>query len=514
MRILFFLAYSDSIGGAAKQMIIHADLMKSRGHDVIVIIHDDICGKHIKEYDTIFEKLSLKYAACRFSIVTCIENIDLSASAHNEMKIRDIVEEYAPDIIHSLQINISVEKVARQLGIPHVVSIYQMTEGMFNLQWEDILFKYHCCDSDYYCQKWAKGLGIKSECIRVIYKPVDVLNKDVKEKSDCFSIINIGIFDSRKRQLEILKFICGCRDKQIPIHMFFVGKNDTPYGDKCRLFCIQHSLNDLVDFVGEVLDVENYLSLADIMVHASTSESYPGVIVEAMANRIPVICTPIAGIPELVEDEVNGILTKGYGAEDLYEAFLRYLHIRNEGQIDTLKEKAYGTYLNNHTSESAGEKLEAYYSYIMDDYQKRDHSHDNAIFEKAECNVKQFYECHNFSDCSEFTKRHVWYLYHINKACENYKTAAVWGTGNLGPYGAEWCKILGLTIETYIDTHREGEYLGYKLSKPDDEILKSVDVVFVSIGNPDALMEIMPQLEKLGRKRNVDYFIIENNPCL
>jgi glycosyltransferase involved in cell wall biosynthesis len=55
-------------------------------------------------------------------------------------------------------------------------------------------------------------------------------------------------------------------------------------------------------------DVAKRLAESDVFVMASFAEGVPVVLMEAMASELPVVATRIAGIPELVEDGVNGFL--------------------------------------------------------------------------------------------------------------------------------------------------------------------------------------------------------------
>lgn len=69
-------------------------------------------------------------------------------------------------------------------------------------------------------------------------------------------------------------------------------------------------LDDVVEFAGyrSQSDVALMLQQTDMLVLPSFAEGVPVVLMEAMAARVPVVTTQIAGIPELVEDGVSGVL--------------------------------------------------------------------------------------------------------------------------------------------------------------------------------------------------------------
>jgi glycosyltransferase involved in cell wall biosynthesis len=56
-------------------------------------------------------------------------------------------------------------------------------------------------------------------------------------------------------------------------------------------------------------EIPSMLRQADVLVHPSTEEGRPNVILEAMASGLPVVATRVGGIPELVEEGATGLLT-------------------------------------------------------------------------------------------------------------------------------------------------------------------------------------------------------------
>jgi len=67
----------------------------------------------------------------------------------------------------------------------------------------------------------------------------------------------------------------------------------------------------------------DYIKAADFLVLPSRYEGLPNVILEAMAVGTPVIATEVHGIPELIQNDENGILVPPLNADTLREAILR-----------------------------------------------------------------------------------------------------------------------------------------------------------------------------------------------
>ncbi|MDP8909512.1 MAG: glycosyltransferase family 4 protein, partial [Chloroflexota bacterium] len=70
-------------------------------------------------------------------------------------------------------------------------------------------------------------------------------------------------------------------------------------------------LGDRVLFVGYRDDVLEVLDAVDVLVHPSTYDAFPTVLLEAMAARVPVVATAVGGIPEAVVDGETGVLISG-----------------------------------------------------------------------------------------------------------------------------------------------------------------------------------------------------------
>jgi len=67
-------------------------------------------------------------------------------------------------------------------------------------------------------------------------------------------------------------------------------------------------LRDRFVIVPETREVYEYYGLADLFVCTSFEESFPRVLLEAMAFELPIVSTDVHGIPEIVEDGREALL--------------------------------------------------------------------------------------------------------------------------------------------------------------------------------------------------------------
>lgn len=105
---------------------------------------------------------------------------------------------------------------------------------------------------------------------------------------------------------------------------------EEPYEQELRELTSKLRLEDVVSFTGFVHDVPRRIAELEIMVHASTiSEPFGLVAIEAMAQSKPLIATRGGGIPEIVIDQVTGLLIPMNDADAMARAMITLL--RNPG---------------------------------------------------------------------------------------------------------------------------------------------------------------------------------------
>jgi glycosyltransferase involved in cell wall biosynthesis len=72
----------------------------------------------------------------------------------------------------------------------------------------------------------------------------------------------------------------------------------------------RYNLEDTVFLVGRIDEAEKYLKAFDIFTLTSITEALPYVILEAGQAGLPIIASGVGGIPEIIDDMVNGILVR------------------------------------------------------------------------------------------------------------------------------------------------------------------------------------------------------------
>lgn len=94
-----------------------------------------------------------------------------------------------------------------------------------------------------------------------------------------------------------------------------------------RLKSKAKDLKDTVIFLGKISpdELPEYLAQADIFVRPSRSEGLGTAFLEAMASGLPIIGTPVGGIPDFLTDGETGIFCKPSNSKDLADKILKLI---------------------------------------------------------------------------------------------------------------------------------------------------------------------------------------------
>ena len=91
-------------------------------------------------------------------------------------------------------------------------------------------------------------------------------------------------------------------------NILLILTRDGPYVNQLRSFAAFHGILDNILFTGDLLNPYVALEACDIYAHITLADSYPISLLEAMSHGKPIIATAVGGIPEIVEDNINGLL--------------------------------------------------------------------------------------------------------------------------------------------------------------------------------------------------------------
>ena len=167
------------------------------------------------------------------------------------------------------------------------------------------------------------NLGTQCRCVN---NGVDV-DKFYRKQHDHFTYINVARQDDNKNQSMLLEAFQKVNQADENTRLILIG--DGPNHQKLVAMCKELGTEKSVMLPGNVPDVENYYSQADVYVQTSYREGLPLSVLEAMAAGLPIVSTDVGGLKDVVHE--NGVLIP---AGDLLGLIAEMTRIKNMSVLE------------------------------------------------------------------------------------------------------------------------------------------------------------------------------------
>jgi glycosyltransferase involved in cell wall biosynthesis len=132
------------------------------------------------------------------------------------------------------------------------------------------------------------------------------------------AVISVAKLYPQKGQLVLVDAMRGVMAGRDNVHLVLAG--DGPERSAVEDAVLATGLSERIHVLGERGDVGALLAASDVFVLASLWEGLPVALLEAMASRLPVVATAVAGSSQVIEHRVSGILVPPGDPEALTRA--------------------------------------------------------------------------------------------------------------------------------------------------------------------------------------------------
>jgi glycosyltransferase involved in cell wall biosynthesis len=269
-------------------------------------------------------------------------------------ELGDVCQSFNPDIVHSilLRSNFRVRLLRRKYNFIHVESLVNCSYDPIRLRdprvgrvsfyvykWLDKLTT-RWVDSfvaitESVRQHYIKELSTSREKICVIYRgraENPLLEKrsslraellsELKLSEDTLLITHVGRQEFQKGHLVLLEAIRRLDTiVHLPVAFLFLGREGNSSQDIRQFLQINHIKIPLFWF-GHRHDVSRFLAVSDIFVFPSMYEGLGGALIEAQAASLPIVCTNIPVLNEVVVNDENAFMFKISNSGQLFDKLL------------------------------------------------------------------------------------------------------------------------------------------------------------------------------------------------
>jgi colanic acid/amylovoran biosynthesis glycosyltransferase len=202
--------------------------------------------------------------------------------------------------------------------------------------------------------------------LHVVHCALDVMSygqgRDVAPAGDGPPmLLTVGRLVAVKGQMLVVEMVAALKARGVALAADIVGEG--PMRADLERLIDKHGLHESVVLWGALgqEQLRTRLQAATVFVLPSFAEGVPVVLMEAMAMGVPVVTTRIAGIPELIDDGVSGLLVTPGRVDELADAVERML---TDGDLrDAVTSSAYKVVREQFDSPAEAEKLAVLFSH-------------------------------------------------------------------------------------------------------------------------------------------------------
>jgi glycosyltransferase involved in cell wall biosynthesis len=221
---------------------------------------------------------------------------------------------------------------AKRLGIPAVSHLRSVRAGHVNSLKIDFLNTHvsrFIANSDFTRRHWV-SLGLDDAKMTTVHNaigPADVATLDIRREwgiKTRFVVGCVGNLSDSKGQDVLLRAFRQVLADEPDCTLLLVG--DGAHRGSLTSLSRELKIDRSVIFAGYDRRAKAIIASLDVLAAPSVNESFGRTLLEAMAVRTPIVAARSGGIPEVVENGVNGLLADAGDVQSLAAAIVRLLH--------------------------------------------------------------------------------------------------------------------------------------------------------------------------------------------
>ena len=326
-KILCFIDSLNS-GGAQRQLVGLAIMLKNAGYDVKVITYHNIS----------FYKKDLE------TNNVCYENVDKATRPFVRiLYINKAINTYNPEVIISyLDTPNIISCILKFLGKRwNLIVSERNTTQKINFKERIKFLLYKCANvivtNSYSQEKFINNhYPLLSNRVITITNFTDI-NRFSPDNKRVFAgdtqIIGVGRITEQKNILRFIAALAKVKDSGYFFKVNWYGAHLGGYYDECEREIKRYDLNNEFTIHSACTDIEDKYRKADVFCLPSIYEGFPNVLCEAMSCGLPVLCSNVCDNPMIVENNKNGLLFNPLDVDDIADKIIEFINLSEEEKI-------------------------------------------------------------------------------------------------------------------------------------------------------------------------------------
>lgn len=403
MKILMVNKFHYLKGGSEKYYFELAELLRKNGHEVAFFSMQNEKNIKTDSKEYFVESIDLNNGSK-------LSALDVIYSKKNKQKMKEALEDFKPDIVHlnnfQRQLSASIIEPIKEKNIPIVFTAHDvqaicpaivMLDSNKNICEKCMKGKYINCikskcikesmlksmlgtieaqyyryrkiykdkidfiitPSEFYREKLIED-GISKEKIEAIHNFINIEEYNIEKKDEGYGLY-FGRLSKEKGILNLMEAIKNLKDGVL----YIAGEG--PEKENIIKFINENKLQERVRLLGflDSCKIKQYVANSRFVVVPSIwYENCPYSILETLAIGKPIIGSKIAGIPELIDDNMSGLLYEYNNVEKLTEK-MNILY-ENQSLANQLGENAKKIAQQKYSKEKYYNKINDIYNKVLD----------------------------------------------------------------------------------------------------------------------------------------------------
>jgi glycosyltransferase involved in cell wall biosynthesis len=235
------------------------------------------------------------------------------------------IRQFEPHVVYSSQLRrdaLAAHTVSVATKVPHILHLhYNFGPWLGRVTTRIAHRARHVITVSEYVRQSALLRGMPEDRVTTVpnltsIRPVvgpdrSTLRAELGITDDEVVVIAVGRLDGQKGYLELVDAVAAARCSSQPFRVLICGAPGYNAGDAeaIQLRVGEHRLDDVVQFLGHRSDIPALLNASDVFCLPAKMEGFGLVYIEAMRAGLPVVALRSGGVPEIVVDEVTGLLS-------------------------------------------------------------------------------------------------------------------------------------------------------------------------------------------------------------